>query len=465
LATGILVARLLAPDDAGTVFYQLWLSSMIVLAASLGLPSALQRFSAALGEDEGGSASLAALAGVALAMAALASAALLLAARWQLAGLDIGSALPVAALVAVQGLETLAVARLSGRQRFAALARWSVASAALQVGAVALGAWRWGIAGALLGYAAGSLPLALAGLLAFPRSSAAPADPELGRRAWAYAMSAWVAALASALVWSRLELFFFAHYRSAAEAAQYGVALSWAAMAAQLPSMSLGALLPHFAARAGAGDNAGAFATYGMVTKLLGVVLVPLCLAGAALASIAIPMIYGQAFAPAVPCAMVLTAGGVLNLAMAGSSLLYGFERSRIMIVWSVVGALVFTALDWMVIPGGGLLAAAWTRILLQGALVAVGFRYISIRLACPVPLAPLARMVAAGCLCIAVPASMLASDWRIPLVALGMCAYVASLPALRLFTDEEMARISSACAALPGPLQVLPTLLGRRRR
>ena len=466
LVCSVVVARLLDVAGTGAVVYALWLASTGVMIVGLGLPQAMQRFLAEA-DGRGDRGTMAGLARwMARRVAALTLVAVLgiaAAGSWLADHAGLGSAAPLGALLAIQCLEALGSAYLSGCRRFADQARWSLLAACIQIAGVASGAYVAGASGAVYGYAAGSLPLALIGLgAAGIRGGSAGLDGELRPRVLRYALVAWIAMLASSFIWSRMELFFIARYLGLPEVATYGVALSWATLVGQVPLMSLGALLPHFAARSGSGDSADAFRVYTQATKLLAMVLAPMCLWAAVLTPVLLPVVYGKSFAMAVPFAMILAAGAVVGVAGVGSALLYGMERSSFIIGSSVVGACLATLLAWLVIPTWGLMGAALMRVGLQATMITIGFWYIAIRLGGRVPVAALAAIIGGAAVAALPMHLLLAWDARwLPLgIAAGVALYWCCLRCCRILDGEDVAFIRSIVRPLPRAAQRLVDIM-----
>ncbi len=120
-----------------------------------------------------------------------------------------------------QGLAALNTAHLTGSQRFNTLAKVNaVSSASLVIGLIA-GVHFFGVIGGLAGYIAGALfPAALSlSMMLREGDGGSQPDPELRARVWKYAVTTWLAAIVSSIVWSRAEIFFIDRYWSAHEAA------------------------------------------------------------------------------------------------------------------------------------------------------------------------------------------------------------------------------------------------------
>ncbi len=405
LGSVVILAQLLSPREAGAVVYDLWLAGTALMLCGAGLGGALQRFLAEL-DGLGERAQLAGLASWAARRFALQllAGALALAALLPFLGTELGSGrlwtLPL--VLALQGLEALGGALLSGQRRFGEIALRTLAAGALTLAAVAAGAYAGGVDGALCGFALGALPLALRGasaLVVGAPAAAAPPEPGLARRFWRYALTVWITAIASAVIWTRMELVFIERFHGVAMVAAYGMALTWAGMVGQLPALGLGALLPHFAARSGGGDAQGLRRTYTQASRLMAAVSIPLSCGALLYAPCLLPLVFGSAYAAAVPSAIILCAAAAAGFASVGNALFYGLDRSQIILRTSLAGAVLALVLDLVVIPRWGILGAAWLRAALQAASIAFTLWYLGRHLGARTPYAALLRIAGATAL------------------------------------------------------------------
>src|SRR5262249_27888881 len=148
-------------------------------------------------------------------------------------------------------------------------ARLNAAAGIVLAAAAAVGC-RFGIAGAVLAYAMGTLPAVMAGARAWPAISAHVSLPAgLRSRALPSGLFTCFAALVSAFVWSRTEIVFLTRYRGFHEVAMFNVGLSLCTMANQAATLLTSGLVPHFAALAGMGDIAAMRRTYASLTRVV----------------------------------------------------------------------------------------------------------------------------------------------------------------------------------------------------
>ena len=131
---------------------------------------------------------------------------------------------------------------LRGEQRFGELARLSGVSAVLKLTVTALGAWLFGIAGALAGYIAANL-LPTARMFRLLRIKP-HLDEELRREVTSFALASWVTAVIGGLVFGRTEIVFLQHYTGIGAVGMFTAAATVVEAAVQLPPLLLSALLP-----------------------------------------------------------------------------------------------------------------------------------------------------------------------------------------------------------------------------
>jgi O-antigen/teichoic acid export membrane protein len=454
LGSVVILAQLLSPREAGAVVYDLWLAATALMLCGVALGSALQRFLAELdgqGEREL-MAGLASWAARRFALLLLAGA-LALAALLPFLGSELGSwrgwMLPL--VLALQGFESLGAALLSGQRRFTEIAARSLAASALTLAAVALGAYAGGLDGALCGFALGSLPLALRGvgvvLAGAPHATGRVPDPALARRFWRYAVTVWITTIASAVIWTRMELVFIAYFHGVAAVAAYGMALTWAGIASQLPALGLGALLPHFAARSGGGDGDGLRRTYTQASRLMALASIPLGCCAALYTPCLLPLVFGAAYADAVPSAMILCAVAAAGFAGVGNALFYSLDRAHIILRTSLASAGLALVLDLLVIPHWGVVGAAWLRASFQLSSIAFSLWYLGRHGGVRTPYAARAG-----------------AEWSTLLLGAlaGLALYLAGVRLLRVLAPEDHALVGALARGLPvGARRALAILTG----
>jgi len=456
----LLIARLLGVEGTGRVAYLVWLGEIGTVVFTLGLAPSLTRYLAELGADgrDDGARGFASWAARRYASLALLGTAGVVAFGPRLTQGSLSSAAwaAVGALFLGRGLEALYRAYLTGQQRFGALSKIAFVSATARITGVGVGAATGGVTGALLGYLAGSLAPALLGVRLLAVGGAPPPAP-LRARVWRYSVRAWIAAVLSAFVWTRMELFFLEHYWNAGELAMFTVGLTLASVATTGPLLLGGALTPHFAERHGAADHDAVRRGFASATRVMAALLFPVCFGLAALVPVLLPALFGAEFAPAVPNAVVLVLTSALAFGTVGSSLLYGLERSGFMALTGTVGAVLACAGMLLVVPAGGSWGAVWVRAALQVLFVVWGHFHIA-RLGYPVPVRALGRTAAAAAACALAAFGVIRlvpAVWALaPAIVLGAVVYAAGLRALRALVPEDLERLRFHAARAPAPLR-----------
>jgi O-antigen/teichoic acid export membrane protein len=448
---GIVIARLLGPNGTGRLAYLLWLAETMNVVASFGLQTTAARFIADLrgqGSQNGVSALAHWLYVRYFALALIGST--LIAVCASLADFDeIRLWQILAAYFLMQSLGNFYTAYLSGNQRFDVIARLNLTSSLVLILTTTVGTVLFGLGGAVAGYLAGALPNAIPSFrlfwahIGYPGEVQKEVQKSLRRRCLKYAVYTWAAALVSAMVWSRIEIFFLNQYCGAHMVAMFTVGMSLSSLATQGPLLLTGPLMPHFANLVGTGNQRALCSTYANSTRLLAAMLLPLCFGLVSITPALLPLLYGRSFAPAVPTAMVLIACSALSVATVGSSLIYGMERSSFIAAGGAVGAALSLLSCILVIPRWGTWGAAWCRCGVQTSMILLSFWYIQTRLSCPVPWRALARTFLAASVS-AIPSYLIVRGCAglggiTAAILLGACAYIAAARYFRVFGLEDM--------------------------
>jgi len=458
--TSVAVARLLGPKGVGELAYLMWLAEAVSTLTNLGVQFTVTRFVAELHGQARPSEAVILVRWLYLRyLARLALGALVLGAIGTLSRDRSATSavwLCLAANFVLQGMAAFYIAYLAGQQRFDVTA-WlnAVASIALVLGVTA-GTLLFGMAGALVGYAAGTLPHAALSLRLISRTrSHAQLGPELRRRCLKYGMFTWLAVIVSAFVWSRVEIFFLNRYWDTQTIAMFTVGLTLAALATQGPMLLCGPLLAHLSERRGAGDVNAIRRTFATATRLLALMLFPLSFGLASITSVLLPFLYGNAFRPAVPSAMVLIAFSALAFANVGASVVHAMERSWFIALGGLAGAVLSLTGCMLVIPAWGAWGAVWSRAAVQSSMIALGLWYIFRHLSCPIPLLALAKTLSAALLSAGVSYSIvsLASKPALALtlaVPAGALAYLIAVRHLKIVQPDDLRLLERTLEAIP---------------
>ena len=472
--SGVVVARTLGVEGSGIVAYAVWLVLMITPIVDAGMSSAVVRYVSEI-RGRGQSDCADALAGRLLRVLALSvviAGCMIVAAVFLPAGVGFtwlpridgvhglgGLALLAPLLgfyVAAQAFAAYHLAYLRGVQDFDRIARFALVSLALQLACVTAGSISFGVAGALAGYAAGQIVPAVAGLRLLQRSH--PIESDLRQRVGRYARYAWAANVANAFVWSRLEVFFLERYWGSDAVAMFTVALALTALAAQGPMLLTTGLLSFLAEKHGRSEDEAMKEIFAAGTRLVAALAFPACLGIAAITPVLLPLIYGKAFAPAVPAAIVLAGAATISVtSIVATNLVQAVDRSDFIFFSSVLGAVLAVLAGFLLVPSFGVLGAAVARAAIQATMVAAGLWFVARRLHYPVPLAALARLLLAAVIA-ASPAALcvLLIDRPFSLLIAVPAAVLLYVLALRLtgaLPESDLARLAELARTLPRPL------------
>ena len=464
----VLVARILGPVGAGAVALALWIVATAVTAGDCGVPLTLSRFLPDL-DARGLSAQGAALeSALRPALLLTTAAGALLAFGLYLftsrhPGYDF-EALPfdylprfvwlaIGTVFVAQALGNLMLGRLRGQQRFTTTAKMAMGSFVLQVSSVAICSMLFGVPGAILGFAAGSLLPML--WLVRRRPPSGPLDPSLRRRAWRFAFNSWGAGLVSTIVWSRSELAFLSYWRGAHEAGYYAVALTLCQIATQAPLLMTGSLLALFSERQGLGDREGLARAYGSSIRFMAAMLMPACFGMAAITPLILPLFFGHAFDGAIDVASFLIAAQAFGaLSTVSTMMLFAAERGQFIVKIGLVGALLLIASGVTIIPMFGLFGTALARATIQIALAIAAFAYIERGLDYRAPWRAMGRIMVAATGC-AVAARLVVialpngAGLVLALVA-GVATYGVLIRLCRALQADDLMRLQSLTARLP---------------
>lgn len=436
-----IVARLLGPERLGVFAYVVWCVTVAATVASVGIDVVQQRFIPNLraegrgDEAEGliGATTRFAMTAMVVVGAVLV-AYLFLPGKGALAGTSPEVVVTVAAVWFVSWkLGDLYLFYLRGEQRFDELARLSSVSALLKVLAMALGAWLFGIPGALAGYIAANLMPASRVyrlLRKKPRVGSA-----LRREVVRFALGSWAVGVIGSLVFGRTQVVFLEHYTGLQAVGLFAAAVTIAEVAAQLPQFLLSALLPRFSEQHGMGDHEHMLRLYRTTTALIAMAIVPLCVGLAAVAPVLIPAMFGADFADAVPAAAVLLiAAGLSSLGVSTLYLLYSTGKTGLLVVSNTAGLALTVALGFLLTPHYGLMGAAWSRGIAQVLVVLIETYYVTRQLGFAPPYRVLG-VIAVAATASGAAAYLITVEWgsALSLVVSIPAAIVVYLLALRL--------------------------------
>lgn len=460
LAAGFLAniaaARLLGPAGSGSVAFAIWIATSATAVADLGLAQIVLRG----GSEQQGEAARGIVRATFRAFVrsvSLVGAALLVFAFWQ--GRDDGHAgwiwSMTAALFLAYAFSAFSTAVSRSRHRFGEVTSRAFVGGLLQVPGVALGAWLWGVPGALAGHVLRHLPQALARHHYFggPRQ---PLTPEMRR----HGRGMWLSDVIEILVLSRIEFLFLAVLFSTTQIGHFAAGLSFAGLIEQVALQLSPALIVGFVHASAQGQQRGhgegVSRAYAQSLRMMALAVLPVSLGGAAIMPDLVPLVFGPAFAPAVPSAVILMATvwlaafGVIPWGMISAI----GESAKLLRIQVVSGALTLALLS-IVVPWAGLEGAAWCRAAVSLVTLVLLMGAVRRLIGPALPLGTLLRTGAAAVACAAaaaVPVILLDGIAAVAIaVPAGALAYGLALRLLRVVdAGEAMALTEKLSARAP---------------
>lgn len=393
MLTSIVIARHLGPAGLGAYSVAIWLVAMGVSITNSGTASTVIRFVAEL---RGGDAmarvpSLVAWArraqrGYLVAVLVLVSLLLLLAGERLAPGIHPGLLFAfLAVAVALRAAYMLNIGEAKGFEDFSVVARVAMVGAPLNLAMVLVACWLGASVGTLLlvFLASAMVFLLTSSRLVAPLRSSAPPQaleaPFVARvRRHMWLTSATVTA--SFIAASEVEVLFLNIHVGQEAAGHFKVAYQLAVgMAALVPGVFSALLLPMMsnASSQGGGLAGRRFASTTRYLCLLSATLVAFALV---LAGPAIQVLFGEAYADAVPVfSLCLVATAITAASSGASSLLISSDRQGTILVLMVAACLLKLGLDAVLVPRFGLMGAGWAFIAVA-ATVVVAMVSIAIR-------------------------------------------------------------------------------------
>jgi O-antigen/teichoic acid export membrane protein len=374
----------------------------------------------------------------------------------------------VAALVLFQSFALFGTAYLRGSQKFVRLAILTAISMISQILCVYLGGRFFGVTGTVGGYLLGQVYLAAAAVRLLWRGG--DVTPNLARRTQQYARFSWAANVCNTFVWSRIEILFLQSYWGFREVGLFSVALALSALASQGPLLLTGAFLQLLAEKHGRDDRQGLQFAFESGTRLLALLAFPACFGMAAVVPVLLVLLYGPAFAPAVPASMIIVTAAAFSITtVIGTHLVNAVGRSDFIFWSSLAGAVLSAILGFALIPSLGLLGAAISRTITQLAMVGLGLWFITDRLGFSYPLGSLWRILlsslAASLAAFAVVNLVGHISGLIAAVVLAFLVYTVCLRLFGAMHPNDIALSRRLCGSLPSPasgalLRILSFLL-----
>jgi O-antigen/teichoic acid export membrane protein len=193
-----------------------------------------------------------------------------------------------------------------------------------------------------------------------------------------YTAYAWMAAVLSAFIWQRMELYFINRYLTNTDVSYYSTGLTFSLFIMQPVVMLSSSLTSHFS-KGSRDDHARTQQTYVFLTKTFAWSTFLLAWFVAFNSNFFLSIIYGDKFAEGSFVAFWLLAFSPLSaIASVGSSLVYGYGKTRFIALSSLSGALLAPWMYMLVVPEYGIVGTAIARGILQALFIAAGSFYIT---------------------------------------------------------------------------------------
>lgn len=404
-----IAARLLGPEGMGVIAYVVWCVTVATTIAGLGIGMVQQRFVPSL-RAEGKNDETEGLIGATTRLAILAAivGGLLLFCWLYWPGssaIETHSGAPLIVLIGLVlawfvcwRMADVYLNYLKGEQRFGEFARLSASSAVLKLVVMGLGAWLFGVAGALAGYVAGYvLPASRVWKLLRNKPSV---GQQLRRQVMGFALASWAAGVIAGLAFGRTEIVFLERYAGIGAVGLFAAAAMLTDTMMLLTPLLLSALLPYFSEQHGLGAHDHLHRLYRTATGLVALLVAPLCVGIAASAPVLMPLVFGAEFADAAPVASVLLIAAAVCLpGVVTAYLIYSTGKIGLLLISNGVGLAGTIALGFVLIPHYGLMGAAWSRAIVLVSVVAIETWYVTRRLGFAPPYRALGAITIAAAL------------------------------------------------------------------
>jgi len=460
LAVAALVGRYLGAAGMGIYAYALWLVGILVLLASLGLPTTATRYIAErLGAGD--------LAGAASISRRLLAMQLRFALGAGIIGLVLflrgqeGSGIRIAVLLSLvivcQLMQQTIIAVLLGMQRYAASAVVSAVDLTLKIGIVASAVhFDSGLEGLYLALLASSALAAITGLQLLPpaawqptRSHSGVIDPALAISMRNFSFAAAYSLLLNAIVWQRSEIFFLKQFSDLREVGFYAAAFAFAAGMRAIPGVISEAVLP-MASHSHGSDPAQLSHIYGRGVRLAVLLMAPLSMYGIVFARHLVFWFYGPQFASAVIVLRLLLAGAlVTSIAGVGWAVMYAAGRQRFDVIAGSFVAIFDILLAITLIPRFGALGAAAANIAAQVAAVLGTLAYLVLSMHLKFPYRHVFAILSASFVSVGPAGFSVIRVWppfvTTALVIGGLVLYVGILAGLNVIRCEELREFVAA--------------------
>ncbi|MCO6185301.1 lipopolysaccharide biosynthesis protein [Rhizobium sp. L1K21] len=368
-ASSVVIARLLGPEANGAIAFAVWLATTGGLVAELGTGVSLLRLLPQLhasGYDaearRGFGSWLARAVTFTTLMIALGYGLFIWAAddaHWLASAPQI--TIITAFLFIVQSIGSFSKNFLIGEQRLGTFFKISVVSAVLQLLVVALGAYFYGITGAILGYLVGQLGLFGHTLKLLSNK---PQNCGVELRGLINSSSIVIAEfIVTAIFLNRPEILFLQQLTDVETVGYYAIAISLANLALQLPIQLSGSLMPYFASHRTANGGEIPRGVFTTVVRNFALLAMPMSFGLAAVAQPLVVGIYGEPFATSGVIVAILALGAPANVFLQLCTLyVFALDRPAIRLKVAIGGSVLLAGGSLLTIPYFGGEGAAISR-------------------------------------------------------------------------------------------------------
>lgn len=385
-ASAIITARLLGPEANGIIAFSLWLvvsgASIAELGSSIMLLKMLPQLKAQ-GYDEQRRRGFAAILitptlFAVLVLLAVYAVFFLTSEKYHWTdGTAPSVALVTGILFVIQAIGSFSKFYLIGEKRLGSFFKLTVLVSLAQLAGVLLGAIRYGVEGALIGYALGQVILFVATMPII-----------FSRRDWCDVPRSYLASssivislqfMVEAIFLNRMELLFLQQFWSVKMVGFYAAGLSIANMALQVPIQLTGSLLPYYSERRHeAGGTGLSPAVIAGVTRSLSYITLPMSIGLAAISQELVVTVFGPAFREAgLTVALLALAAPGAAFMQTLSLYLLSQDRAGERLVISLIAGTLLVAGCLAAVPFFGGEGAAAVRALVFVAMCALMIKFL----------------------------------------------------------------------------------------
>jgi O-antigen/teichoic acid export membrane protein len=315
LVSSIVVARLLGPEANGTIAFSLWLCTTGALIAEVGTGITMMRVLPQLKMRELGARQrkqFAAFMAVPVVIVTLVLWAVYMVLEtftdvFHGSQSDKIIIIITGILFIFQSIGAFSKNYFIGEQNLKLLFRTSTASSIIQFAVVCVGAYQYGIAGALIGYAAGQIVQFFSTLTVF---TVKPSSCGMSTRfLFGASMMNFFEVVVASICLSRPEIFLLQKFQNIESVGYYAVSLSLVNLALQLPIQLTGSLLPYYSERQAAAQGKMPPEVFTTVVRNFSYLTLPLCFGLASISDPLVRFVFGPAFAQSGIIILILALG------------------------------------------------------------------------------------------------------------------------------------------------------------